>query len=387
MAPKTVGIELGSTAVRVVVCRPADSEGFATIERFGSAPVRREAVIAGRIRNKEAAATALFQALKAAGVSGSRGISRRAVVGVTTPEPALGRFQVPTSVRPGERVSTLRANSVQVGHLPLSEVALSTHQIETTTDTAGNKVTNLNVAAVPEADLTAALDVCHLAGITPMAVDLAASGVFRALVRDVPTSDVVTSIVDIGATQTVVLSREGVNLRSVRSLAAGGDDLTRAIAAVLKEDLDAAELRKHRLRLTSAATSGPVSIDSGYGSEAIVEADYGDEVASATAVENALVVAADSLVDQIAQAIELDVQQYRTAPAQVALCGGTSLLRGLKDRLQRRLNLEVIIGHPWAKLANNKANKPFFTAEGREDPRVLLSLAGATGLALWSLPS
>ena len=84
-------------------------------------------------------------------------------------------------------------------------------------------------------------------------------------------------------------------------------------------------------------------------------------------------------IDQIAQAIESD---SGAATRYIALCGGTCLLRGFQERLERRIGVDVRKGHPWARLERSKANVDYFV-QGREDPKLMLTLTTATGLALW----
>jgi Tfp pilus assembly PilM family ATPase len=66
----------------------------------------------------------------------------------------------------------------------------------------------------------------------------------------------------------------------------------------------------------------------------------------------------------------------------VTLTGGTVLLNGFKGRLQQRLGIPVSTGRPWADIERSRRNAPYFK-DGKIDPRFLVVLSSATGLALW----
>jgi len=171
-------------------------------------------------------------------------------------------------------------------------------------------------------------------------------------------------------------------LRSLRTTVGAGSDLTRAIAGVTHETFAEAEERKYAMRLSSGGVrAGGAS--AGYGAEDGLSVLSQD---GTSVVDMTLSSAVDVLVDTIAQSVETDAGNFGSLTQGVSLCGGTALLRGVKDRLQLRLGVPVSIGRPWADIERSRKNARFFV-DGRPDPRVLLSLATATGLALWKEPS
>lgn len=365
-----VGLDLGSTGVRAVKLRGVDDEGFAVIERFAIVPLRGDAIVAGKVRNPQLVAQAAKRALKT--VKAKPG---EVVVGLTAAEQGVGRIALPAAVRPAERVSAIKTMQVQIAaSVPLSDAAMSTNFAREESTADGRRVAALIVAAALETDVELLAKVCQLSGFEARAVDLAGAATLRALVRDLPGSRDNATIVDIGATTTTVITREGLYLRSSRGFSGGGIDLTRAVAGAARESLEAAEKHKYSLRLPTQLSQ----TTSGYGG--LGDDDDAARLAADTAVERALGTAADLLVDQIAQTVESD--SVGTVIRNVALCGQTALLRGFKERLQRRLGVEVRIGHPWARLERSKVNAEHFHG-GREDPRLMLALATATGLALW----
>lgn len=365
-----VGLDIGSTGVRVAKVSGIDDDGFAVIERFAVIPLRGDAVAGGKIRNQAMVAQAVKKALKSVGAG-----SGSVVVGLSAPEQGVSRIALPAAVKPTERVAALRTMQVQVAAtVPTAEAGLSTNFVREENTADGRRVAALVVAAAVGSEIDSIMRVCSLAGVEPRAVDLSGVGTLRALIRDLPNSRDAATIVDIGATTTTIISREGLHVRGVRSFTGGGVDLTRAIAGAARESLEDAEKRKYSMKLSVRTQQ----TSAGYGS--LGDDDETSRATGETGIERALSTAADLLVDQIAQTVESD--QASASTRYIALCGGTALTRGLKERLQRRLALEVRIGHPWARLERSKHNIEYFH-NGREDPRLMLLLSTATGLALW----
>lgn len=364
-----VGVDIGSTEVRVVKLAGIDADGFARIARFGTYPVREGAVVGGRIHHPQQVSISLARALKEAGVP-----RHGFVVGISSTDAAVTRIRLPGSIRPDERPAALRHLGVEVSPtVPLEAAALATNLLRDTVTAEGFVQHQLIVAAVPEADLEVLRTVCKLARCTPAAIDLAGAATARAYVRAAGGNREVGAIVDIGATRTTVITREGLDLRSLRSSLGGGADLTHAIADALGVSAEEAETRKRAMAVIGKSTTVPVG-PVGFGASYVA-----DERAGA---EQALVNAADLLVDQIAAHIELDAQVHGSMPAGVLLVGGGALMRGLKERVAKRVGVEVRIGRPWARLEPRGRNLAYLS-HGKEDPALMLALATATGLALW----
>lgn len=381
-----IGVDIGSGSIRAARVSKIDDDGFAVIEAFGVAPLKSDAVEAGTIRQKTMVAAALRKVLEAVGSTSN------VIIGINVPEQAVARLAVPATFKPAERLSSIRATTPQLGTaLQVGEADLSLNYVRQE-QLGEERMAAVLVGGVDSGRLKTLLEVCRAAGITPRAVDLSGAGTLRALVRDVPTSEEVQAIVDVGATSTSVIVREGLYIRSVRTIPGGGAQITKALSMSMKDAPDVAEMRKMRMRLPVAdeaaaapAAEAPVE-QPALGFDGLVDQnadnDYQRQLAVRTAAEKALAEAVDLLVDQIASTIESDAAAMGVATPHVALCGGTALLGGFRQRLERRLRVDVRLGHPWARLAQTKDHDRFFH-NGREDPRLMMSLATAAGLALW----
>lgn len=374
-----VGVDLGATAVRVAVVDGVDSDGFAQVSRIGLSPVKPGAIAGGKIRNPQLVSLALSRALKAAGVP-----RYGFVLGLSSPDAALSRVTLPNSIRANERSGALRSMGLQISPtVPLQDSAVSTQLIRTDQTGEGHLVDQVAVAAALQSEVDALLSVCKLAGVEPQSIDLAGAATMRGLVRCAPEAQEVASLVDIGASKIMVATRQGPHLRSIRTVPGGGDDITRAIIGVTGEEMEQAERRKAAMRLLTAPRSGIVDLSSSYIDE---DDDSPVDAGQQTAVEEALTRSVEAIVDQIAQTIESDSANYGSYTQGISLCGGTALLRGLKERLNQRVGVPVQIGRPWAALQRNKRTQQYFTERG-DDPRLMLSLTTAIGLALWKEPS
>lgn len=371
-----VGVDIGTTSVRAVRLSGLDSDGYAVISSFAVVPLHLDAVHGGVVRNPAAVSVAVKTACEQVGSH------KNVVLGAIAPEAAVGRLWLPSAVKPSERLAAIRTQGVQVAPAIMPQDAvLSVSEVGAETSADGRSNVALNVAATTAAEVDVLTQVATRAKIRLRAIDLLGAATLRSLVRDTVDSRDVTSIVDVGASTTRVVTREGLVVRSVRTFPNGGNDLTRALAAAAKESFEEAERRKLLMRLPasverdSAQRSAYAGLDD--------DDEYVRKMNQQNAVDRALAAAAELLIEQIANAVELDATRSGMSARVVTLCGGSALLRGLKERLSRRLGVEVRLGHPWARLEHSKEHEEHFLS-GVEDPKLMLSLVNAVGLALWS---
>jgi type IV pilus assembly protein PilM len=368
----TVGVDIGATMVRVAEVTGVDQNGYALVSAIGTAPLPLNAVVAGKIRSPKDVSIAIVRALRDAGVS-----RRGFILGLSTPTTSFTNMLFPTAVRSSERESAIRAMGKALGSsYSLEESVIATYLAGTSADQGANMLSTVGVASSLDEDVIALQAVCDLARCYPRAIDLSAAATMRSLVRVNSSAVEIGSVVDIGASKVTVATRQGMYLRSVRTTAGAGDDITKAIAGALRVSFEEAEELKCTMRLTSS-----YSRDNSRGSYA-----SSDETTNTTdsVAMDALNSAADLLVDSVAQSVESS-SETGALPQGVILCGGSCLLRGLKDRLQRRIGIPVSISRPWAELEKSKKNAEHFK-DGKPDPALLISMATAIGLALWKEP-
>lgn len=369
---KLVGVDIGTTTIRVVEVAGVDAEGFALISRVGLAPLPPGAVIGGRIRSARDVSVGLVRALRAAGVQ-----RQGFILGLSSPEVALTTMVFPSTVRASEREGAIRAMGRPLGAtFGLEASSIATYLAGSTSTQEGLTMSTIGVAAAMREDVEALSTVCDLARCSPLAIDLSGAALLRSLTRVNPSAGEVGTIVDVGASKVLVATRQGMYLRSLRTTVGAGDEVTRAIASANRSSFEDAEQAKYTMRLSSASAE----TFGGYGLDEI-----GSPTARRSPADIAFSASVDLLVDSIAQSIEADASNFNSMSQGVNICGGTALLRGFKDRLQQRLGIPVAIARPWAEIERSRRNAEFFI-EGRPDPRLLLTLSTAVGLALWKEP-
>lgn len=373
---KQIGVDIGSTSVRVVEVRGLDSRGYAIVSRVGYAPMRENAIVGGRIRNAVAVSQALIRALKQAGAA-----PYGFIAGYSAPEAAVGRMMLPSALKGDERIKALRTMDRQVSaSLRLDDSTVSLNEIRRFATADGVSMTAIVVAAAAREEVEQLRQVFKLAKCSPRALDLAGAANMRALVRTVPDGNEVHTVVDIGATKTSIATRQGPHLRSLRQIPSGGSSFTRAIMGVTGDSRQEAEARQKIVSLVERPLSAPVEVSTGYGSTGRIE--DGDD--KQTILDESVSRVADDLVEQIASSIENDASNYGNSFTQgVVLCGATAQIPGLRERLSQRLGVPVQLGRPWATLERNRSNL-LYLRDGQEDPRMMMELTTAIGLALWS---
>lgn len=376
---KQVGVDIGSTNVRVVEVRGLDSRGYAVVTRVGYAPMRENAIVGGRIRNAVAVSQAVIRALKQAGVA-----PYGFVAGFSAPEAAVARMTLPSALKGDERIKTLRTMDRQVSAaLRLEDSVIALNEIRRFSTAEGMSMTAVVVAAAAREEVEQLRQVFKLAKCTPRALDLAGAANMRALVRTIPEGNEVHTIVDIGATKTSIATRQGPHLRSLRQVAAGGSSFTRAIMGVTGDTRQEAEARQKIVSLVERPVSGPVEVVTGYGSTGKIRDEDSEKQ---NIFDESVSRVADDLVEQIASSIENDASNYGNSFTQgVVLCGATAQIPGLRERLSQRLGVPVQLGRPWATLERNRSNL-LYLRDGQEDPRMMMELTTAIGLALWRQP-
>lgn len=386
-ARRQVGIDLGSTAVRVVEVAGLDADSLAQITRCAIVPLQPGAITSGRIQDVGAVAWAVDRALKDSGVS-----RYGAILGVSSTETALSRIALPAVLKPTEWDKALRTVDRPISpKLPLATSTVAVYPLNDVD--AGNPTQRtLLASATTDDEIDKVTAIAKRAKVTPRAIDLSAAATVRALTRCLLRNEDVATLVDIGATKVTVATRQGLHLRSVRTFEGGGDRITRALMGALGCTYEQAEEAKLTLRLSNEANAPDLDLTS-----APAATLYGSMPTSSTTatgsdpVTDALTTAAGNLIEEIAAAVEADAAVNGSPTQGLLLCGGTSLLRGLREQIVARVGAPAVVGRPWARVVPSRHTRQALIADssglGAEDPIVLLSLATAVGLAIWKDPS
>jgi len=368
-----IGVDIGASAVRVVAVAGVDSRGMAIVTKLGIAEVAPGAIVAGKIRSPEEVSVAMVHAFKEARIRRRYGF----ILGIESPDIALSNITLPASLKKFERNIAIRTMNKPISPtFSIGDSALSTSLFESV---ELNKVimNTVSVAAALQSEVNMLKSVCALAKATPKAIDLTGAALLRSYIRANPEANEIGTVVSIGASRTTIATREGMYLRSIRTVAGAGSEITRAIMSVTGEPFEIAEEEK----VKNAVSKGATKLTSSYAMDESFSMD------GSSPVDRAINNSVDLLVDSIAQAIDSDSNIYGNISQGVTLVGGTALMRGLKEKLSQRIGIPVSIGKPWAEIERSRAHAHLFANGGKVDPRLLLAIGPAVGLALWKDPS
>lgn len=378
---RRVGVDIGSTAIRVVEVRGIDAQGYAIVSRVGIARMRDGLVVSGRVRHPIAVADALRAALLKAGVP-----PYGFVAGFASPRVGLQRRQLPAVLEGDERIKALRTMGQKlVGSLQIEDenAVVAINEVRRFTTGDGTELAVVTVTSADRGDVDQLKKVFQLAQVQPRALDLVGAANVRALVRAPANGNEIHTVVDIGATKTSISTRQGLHLRSLHMTPIGSEAVLRAIMSSTNADREEATQRLQVLSLQGLRSSmEPETIGvSVYGSAA--PPSNGSATPIQTAMDEAVNEVVDDLIEQVAIAVENDADLYNSSLTQgIVLIGRTSQIPGLRARLHDRIGVPVQLGRPWARLEKNRHTLPYLR-DGKEDPTLMLELTTAVGLALW----
>lgn len=319
MAKTRIGVDIGSTAVRVAEVAPGE---VPVVLRAAQTPLPPGAVENGEIRQPELVAEALRELWGKAGVKGRQvylGVGNQRVVVREVALPWLPEKELRGSL--GFQVQEfipMAADEAVLDFDPLGE-----------TDQGGRRMLRILLVAAHKPMISTLVDAVTAAKLEPVGIDLTPF----AIVRAVGTSDEGLdlehtgdeAIVDVGAHVTAICVHDRGITRFVRILPSGGRDVSLAISRGLGVDDDAAEQLKR-----------------------------GQEVEGGPAVEDVRRIAttrAGSFVDEVRSSLEFYAAQVPGARiARVLVVGGGSKLEGFMEVIGERIPVPVERGHLFEKV-------------------------------------
>jgi type IV pilus assembly protein PilM len=245
-----------------------------------------------------------------------------------------------------ELASAIKWEAEQYIPLPLDQVNLDYTVLRDAKATGTNKMDILLVAA-PKLLLDKYLSILEFAQLSATRAETEIIASARALGRSLPNAKGVL-IIALGAQTTdLAILRSGI-LFFTRSMAAGGDAITRAIAQGLEFTVIQAEEYKRTYGLQSDKLEGKI-------------------VGATKPVM-------DSIIAETRRALAFYQERYKDPIQAVVLSGGSARLPGMVTYLAGTLGLEVQLGNPWVGITRD-ARFNVLTPEGP-------NFSVAVGLAL-----
>lgn len=237
-----VGLDIGANGVRAVALDIGKQPPV--IRRIGQVDIERGAVVAGEIVDPSAVTDAVSRLWKEAKLP-----KRRIVLGLANQRVIVRQVDVPR-MSELELVEALPFQVQEYIPIPVEETFLDFVPVEEFTTPEGEPMLSILVVAAQREMVQTLLSAVTAAGVTPVAVDLQAFGLIRALFYGDFDLESVTAVVDIGSgVSQVVLVRAG-EPRFVRLLQMGGEDFTSALVDGLDLTWEEAEDLKRQVGVT-----------------------------------------------------------------------------------------------------------------------------------------
>lgn len=237
---RVVGLDIGTTGVRAVeTVTSGGRKGTTQVVRLGVEPLPLGAVRDGEVQQPEVVARALRQLW-----SRTKFSSRDVAIGVGNQRVLVRDLDVPAM--PLAQIKAGLAFQVQ-DLLPMSvdEALLDFHPTGEFDSPQGRMVRGMLVAAQRDT-VTANVMAVESAGLHPRVVDLNAFALVRAFARG-PYAEEILGLVDVGANLTTIVVAAAGQPRIVRTIAAGGHDVTNALTSHLGIAAPEAEMLKREV--------------------------------------------------------------------------------------------------------------------------------------------
>ncbi|HEX5627783.1 MAG TPA: type IV pilus assembly protein PilM [Actinomycetota bacterium] len=385
MARTRIGVDVGSTAVRVAEVAAGD---IPVIVRAAQVPLRPGVVEAGEVRQPEAVAEALRELWSKSGVK-----SKQVNLGVGNQRVVVREVALPW-LPEKELRDTLGFQVQEFIPMPADEAVLDFDPLGEM-DQGGRRMVRILLVAAHKPMVNALVGAALAAKLDPQGVDLSPFAVTRAVGTGDSGLDLDSSgdeaIVDIGAQVTSICVHDRGVIRFVRMLPSGGRDITLAIASALGVDDEMAERLKRGERFQGIAAAGrlPAPADTlptdtlpadTLGSESPRGVPVG--ISDPGEVRDLALARAGAFVDEVRSSLEFYTAQMPDAQiGRVLVVGGGSRLDGLLELLQERLPVPVDRG----RLFERAKSEVELSAEASAEAEAVLSVA--VGLAIparWS---
>lgn len=347
MGKTRVGVDIGSTAVRVAEVVPGD---VPVVLRAAQAPLPPGAVENGEIRQPELVGEALRELWGKSGVKGRQvylGVGNQRVIVREVALPWLPEKELRESL--GFQVQEfipMASDEAVLDFDPLGEM-----------DQGGRRMLRILLVAAHKGMIGPLVAAASLAKLDPVGIDLTPFAVVRAVgaadegldLEEEQQGD--EAVLDIGAHVTAICVHDRGVPRFVRILPSGGRDITLAIARGLGVEDDVAE----QLKRGQEVEGGPSL----------------EDVRRVTATRTG------SFVDEIRSSLEFYAAQVPGARiARVLVVGGGSKLDGLMEVFQDRIPVPVERGRVFERVKSELDLSPEAAAEAEP------VLAASIGLAI-----
>lgn len=243
-AGRTLGVDIGHDNLKVVEVEIGRNR--MKILKAGIAPTPLHSVVEGQVVMPEAVALTLRELLDSLDVS-----ARHCIGSVTGANVILRPINVPRQ-KPSDLSKTLVIEAQKYLSTAPEENYLEAPLLPMPSGVEPDSEMPVLLVAAPCTLVDSRVQTMELAGLEPLAMDVNALAVIRALLPNAPDLDsgdtpTTVALVDLGASYTEVTIVYGQVPVFTRTIPIGGTSFTNALAGVLGVDFDEAQTIKHSL--------------------------------------------------------------------------------------------------------------------------------------------
>lgn len=339
----SLGLDIGSHSIKLIEL--TKNGNTFTLTAAGSTPTPVHGLTSGTPADLEGVADIIKKLLKDTG-------TKARDVQIALPESKIFTRVIEVPALSDRELSTaIKWEAEQYIPLPLDQVNLDYTILRDAKDTGTKKMEVLLVAA-PKSLLGTYLSILELAELNPVIAETEVIATTRALARSLVNVKSVL-IVSMGAQTTDLAILRGGVLTLTRSISAGGNALTRALA----QGLDFTQMQADEYLKTYGLQQDKL------------------EGKIVTAVKPIM----DTIISEIRRALAFYQEKYRDEHVQlVILSGGSARVPGMVTTAAKALGLEVQLANPWVGVTR----EPRFNVLTTEGPNFCV----AVGLALRTQP-
>jgi len=375
-ASRTIGLDLGTSGIRAVELRHIHSTNSYEVSRLASVELPHGSVRNGEIMNQKAMSKALRKLWRLGKFS-----TRKVTFGISDTSVITRQMDLPW-MPPEDFTQALPYLIQESLPVDVSTVELDYHLLRQMPgrDSAGQSTTinRVLVVASNRDSVTAEAELIRKAGLIPLCADSAPFALIRTACQGkIPQNDRMRVIADIGSEQLTVIIHQNGQPRFIRTISNfGGDSATSAIANLLDLGLEDAEKLKQATGLNGPIQSVAVIPESSvFRNITTPTQEVLDPKTQATV--NLLNPWATTLIKELRDSIDYYMSSAPEAKIfDVTLCGRSTHLAGLKERIATELAFPVALLDPLAGLQSSKK----VSAQAPEDTTYAVAIGLAMGV-------
>lgn len=348
-AQSLLGIDIGTASLKIVEIKNEEGPeltNYVQLTNFSYLSRLREPIQSPIMPFLDSdVASMTRQALDAANIK-----TRRAAISIPLFSSFVTMLELP-AMSSKELQNAVPYQAQQIVPVPLAEVILDWEVIDMGGGQQDNprgsqKKAYILLVAVPREIVDKSVRIAKLVGLELESLEVESFGLVRSFFYGRDSQSVI--LIDIGSRATNLVIAERGQVRASRSVDISGSEMTLVLARSLGIEIGRAETLKR---------------------------DYGISDTAPPDIKTLMTTVVDNVVNEIDKLLSVYKTQYGRNVDAMVLAGGSALLPGLSQHLNRRFQLPVTLDNPFANIKTPDGLSPALTEVGP-------SLSVAAGLAL-----